>query len=163
MSKHVFREVPIQDGETWARKQYSYKKPSGKDTKRSAVEWMDEQARSQRLEKLNQVVPPTLKTKIIKGDVKPADASRDVAEAKSIPPLRPLLRSFPLLARALSALFCSALSRALFGSETLAPKQMNCTTHVTPPLCLMVLCSCCRSCQEGRERRSYGAQISRDQ
>jgi hypothetical protein len=75
---------------------------------------MDEQARSQRLEKLNQVVPPTLKTKIIKGDVKPADASRDVAEAKSIPPLRPLLRSFPLLARALSSLSLGPLSRTFW-------------------------------------------------
>jgi hypothetical protein len=161
MSKHVFREVPSQDGEAWTRSKYSYKKPAGQDTKRNAVEWMDEQARSQRLEKLDQVVPPTLKTKIIKGDVKPADASRDVAEAKSIPPLRPFLRSFPLRARALSSLFRSAPSRALFGSETLAPKQMNCSTHA--PLCLMVLCSCCRSRQEGRERRSHGAQISRDQ
>ena len=73
LSRDVFRaEAPVQHAHI-----------SYKDTQRSAVEWMDDTARTARLEKLQQKLPPTLKTKIRQGDVKAADASRDIAEAKS--------------------------------------------------------------------------------
>jgi len=154
MSKHVFREVPSQDGETRTRKQYSYKKPSGQETKRSAMEWMDEQARSERLEKLQQQVPPTLKTKIGRGDVKPADATRDLAEAKSItalllppPPLPvPLFSLVPL---APSAGFLIARRWPLVSPAVRCPFRVS--VH---------LCTCCRSRQEGWGRRTHGTQVS---
>ena len=73
MSRDVFRAAaPVQHAHI-----------SYEDTQRSAVEWMDDTARTARLEKLQQKLPPTLKTKIRQGDVKAADASRDIAEAKS--------------------------------------------------------------------------------
>eukprot|EP00802_Teleaulax_amphioxeia_P015843 Tamp_15943.p1 GENE.Tamp_15943~~Tamp_15943.p1 ORF type:complete len:491 (+),score=88.61 Tamp_15943:38-1474(+) len=154
MSKHVFREVPSQDGETRTRKQYSYKKPSGQETKRSAMEWMDEQARSERLEKLQQQVPPTLKTKIGRGDVKPADATRDLAEAKSItalllppPPLPvPLFSLVPL---APSAGFLIARRWPLVSPAVRCPFRVS--VH---------LCTCYRSRQEGWGRRTHGTQVS---
>lgn len=153
ISERVFRGIPSQDGETaWARERHSHKKSFGQDTKRSGVEWMDTQARSERLEKLEQVVPPMLKTKIRMGDVKPADASRDVAEAKSIPPLRHSVRSFPLL---------SSFARPprVFGSVKSFPQEIE-----VPVLTFVIFsCSCCRSRQESWKRRSHGTQISRDQ
>jgi len=55
----------------------------GGGTRRSAIEWMTDSSRTERLEKLNQQLPLALKTKVRLGDVKASDASRDVAEAKS--------------------------------------------------------------------------------
>jgi len=73
MSRDVFRAAaPVQSAHIFY-----------KDTQRSALEWMDDTARTARLEKLQQKLPPSLKTKIRQGDVKAADASRDMAEAKS--------------------------------------------------------------------------------
>ena len=78
MSKDVFRKVHGSK----ERSRYSYMEPSS-DKQPSALEWMDDAIRARRVKKLEKQLPPTLKTEVRLGDVKAADASRDVAEARS--------------------------------------------------------------------------------
>ena len=105
-------------------------------TRRSALEWMKDSSRSERLERLNQQLPAVLKTKVRLGEVVASDASRDLAEARS--------ECFLLVlsCNCLSTGYRQAGCRLAFGDAELLTRAR------------------CRPSQEGGARRANGAKVS---